>query len=159
MQDHEDLLLLLVGDGVEKERLQKLAAQMSLSNVRFEGFVSRGSYPDLLNICSIGLVCLSPKNQTPVVPGKILGYMAAGLPIVAFLNSASDGHAIIKNAACGVSADSGNIAACAAAMRELLKRHDAFSEIGARGKKYAATHFSREGCVSKMESLLRENTA
>ena len=85
--------------------------------------------------------------------------MAAGLPIVAFLNSASDGHAIIKNAACGVSADSGNIAACAAAMRELLKRHDAFSEIGARGKKYAATHFSREGCVSKMESLLRENTA
>ena len=62
----------------------------------FEGFVGRDVYPDLLKICSLGLVCLSPQNQTPVVPGKILGYMAAGLPVVAFLQSQSDGHSIVQ---------------------------------------------------------------
>ena len=66
--------------------------------MRFEGFVGRDVYPDLLKICSLGLVCLSPQNQTPVVPGKILGYMAAGLPVVAFLQSQSDGHAIVQSA-------------------------------------------------------------
>ena len=73
MQDQTDLLFLFVGDGKEKERLQNIAQTKKLSNVRFEGFVSRENYPDLLSACSIGLVCLSPQNQTPVVPGKILG--------------------------------------------------------------------------------------
>jgi glycosyltransferase involved in cell wall biosynthesis len=81
MQEQEDLLFLLVGDGKEKERLQQIAKDKNLNNVRFEGFISRDTYPDLLNACDIGLVCLSPQNQTPVVPGKILGHMAAGLPV------------------------------------------------------------------------------
>ena len=95
MQDNTDLLFLLVGDGQEKVKLQKMAQEKSLSNVRFEGFVSHEAYPELLSICSIGLVCLSPENNTPVVPGKILGYMAAGLPIAAFLQSSCDGHDIV----------------------------------------------------------------
>jgi Glycosyltransferase len=85
MQDVKELLFLFVGDGNEKFNLQKMAKEKSLSNVRFEGFVSHKLYPELLRICNIGLVCLSPLNKTPVVPGKILGYMAAGLPIAAFL--------------------------------------------------------------------------
>jgi hypothetical protein len=30
------------------------------------------------------------------VPGKILGHMAAGLPVAAFLHTASDGHDLIN---------------------------------------------------------------
>ena len=79
------------------------------------------AYPDLLSICSLGLVCLSPRNQTPVVPGKILGYMAAGLPVAAFLHKASDGHAIIEDAGCGITADSANVEACVQVFKELVK--------------------------------------
>ncbi len=73
-----------------------------LNNVRFENFVSRDDYSDLLKICSLGMVCLSPKNKTPVIPGKILGYMASGLPVAAFLHKSSDGHKVIKNSGCGL---------------------------------------------------------
>ena len=69
MQDEPSLMFLMVGDGKEKLRLQKLAADRGLNNVRFEGFISREVYPDLLKACSIGLVCLSPQNKTPV--GKL----------------------------------------------------------------------------------------
>ena len=41
MQDHTELLFLLVGDGQEKEKLQKMAQEKSLSNLRIDGFVSR----------------------------------------------------------------------------------------------------------------------
>ena len=60
MSDQSELLFLLVGNGKEKEKLQKLALEKSLNNVCFKGFVSREVYPDLLRICSIGLICLSP---------------------------------------------------------------------------------------------------
>jgi len=158
MRDDTELLFLLVGDGQEKEKLQNVVQEKSLSNVRFEGFVSREEYSDLLQICSIGLVCLSPLNKTPVVPGKILGYMAAGLPVAAFLQSSSDGHGVIKSAQCGFSADSADKDACVQSMCTLLSQRDSFAKLGQNGKSYAAKHFSKEVCVSQLESML-EDTA
>ncbi len=155
MQDQTGLLFLLVGDGKEKENLQQLARDKKLSNVQFEGFISRDTYPDLLNSCTIGLVCLSPQNQTPVVPGKILGHMAAGLPVVAFLHTASDGHALIAEAGCGVSANSADLDACVQVLQELIARSDdAFEQVGQAGKRYAIEHFSKQVCVSQLETML-----
>jgi glycosyltransferase involved in cell wall biosynthesis len=154
MQDRTDLLFLMVGDGKEKERLQQVVANKRLSNVRFEGFISRDVYPDLLSICSIGLVCLSPQNNTPVVPGKILGHMAAGLPVAAFLHTNSDAHSMIADAKCGVSANSANMDACITAMRSLLAEESNFNDIGQSGRRYALEHFSKEVCVSQIENML-----
>lgn len=154
MQDQTDLLFLLVGDGKEKERLQQLAAAKNLKNVRFEGFISREVYPDLLSVCSIGLVCLSPQNQTPVVPGKILGHMAAGLPVAAFLHTASDAHQMIGDAQCGVSANSADIQGCVQVMRDLVARESEFERIGQAGKRFAIEHFSKEVCVTQLEAML-----
>jgi colanic acid biosynthesis glycosyl transferase WcaI len=154
MQDSCDLLFLMVGDGKEKERLQELTKKTGLNNVRFEGFISRDVYPDLLAACSIGLVCLSPQNQTPVVPGKILGHMAAGLPVAAFLHTNSDAHSMIAEAACGISANSGNLSACVKALQDLLADEASFAEIGQRGKRFALAHFSKEVCVTQLEAML-----
>lgn len=155
LQDQSELLFLLVGDGKEKEKLHALAKEKNLNNVQFEGFISRDVYPDLLKACSIGLVCLSPQNKTPVVPGKILGHMASGLPVVAFLHTASDGHAMIAEAKCGVSANSADWDHCAEVLRVLMQRSDAFESIGLAGKQYATEHFSKEVCVSQLEAMIR----
>ncbi len=154
MRDQPDLLFLLVGDGKEKGRLMQLAKDKDLPNVRFEGFISRDAYPDLLKASSIGLVCLSPDNQTPVVPGKIMGHMAAGLPIVAFLHHASDGHALILDAQCGVSAYSGDWDACADALTKLIENGHNFEQLGQSGLTYAKKHFSKEVCIDQLEAML-----
>jgi colanic acid biosynthesis glycosyl transferase WcaI len=157
MQDESDLLFLVVGDGKEKEKLERIARQKALKNVRFEGFVSRDAYPSLLSMCSIGLVCLSPQNQTPVVPGKILGHMAAGLPVAAFLHSSSDAHALINQAQCGVSANSNDFTECLTAMKSLMAKQTEFKKIGESGRAYALANFSKEVCVSQIEELLIKN--
>ncbi len=154
MRDQPDLLFLLVGDGKEKGRLMQLTKDKNLANVRFEGFISRDAYPDLLKASSIGLVCLSPENQTPVVPGKIMGHMAAGLPIVAFLHHASDGHALIFDAQCGVSAYSGDWDACADALTKLIENGHNFEQLGQSGLTYAKKHFSKEVCIDQLEAML-----
>jgi colanic acid biosynthesis glycosyl transferase WcaI len=154
MQDQTDLLFLMVGDGKEKSRLQALAIEKRLNNVKFEGFISREVYPDLLRACSIGLVCLSPQNKTPVVPGKILGHMASGLPVAAFVHTASDAHSLIQDAKCGVSANSGDLEGCVRAMHGLLANASEFNKIGQQGKGYAAKHFSKEVCVTQLVHLI-----
>lgn len=154
VQNKLDLLFLFVGDGKEKEKLQSIARQKKLNNVRFEGFISRDVYPDLLSNCDLGLVCLSPKNKTPVVPGKILGHMAAGIPTIAFLHNCSDGHALIAESGCGVSADSSNIDLCIEALQKIMSNAEKFNAIGIAGKNYAYEHFSKEVCVSRLEKLI-----
>lgn len=154
LQDLTDLLFLFVGDGKEKENLIAIAKNKNLKNVRFEGFISRDVYPNLLAISSIGLVCLSPQNKTPVVPGKILGHMAAAIPVAAFLHTASDGHQLVKDAECGISIQSHDWDACALALRQFMSKSAQFTEIGMRGKSYATEHFSKEKCVEQLESML-----
>jgi colanic acid biosynthesis glycosyl transferase WcaI len=154
MQANSDLLFLFVGDGKEKEALERLAKTKALNNVLFKPFISRDEYPDLLDECDVGLVCLSPKNKTPVVPGKILGHMAAALPVVAFLHAASDGHSLIDQANCGASADSSDFEACLMAMQNLVDRHAELQQLGNAGKKYAKLNFSKQNCVSQLESIL-----
>jgi len=155
MQDCKELLFLIVGDGAEKENLQQSAQSKNLNNVMFQPFVSRDDYPALLDICSIGLVCLSPKNQTPVVPGKVLGYMATSLPVVAFLHSKSDGHSLIKESGCGVSAISDDSESAHQVMRNVYNNRDDLSTMGNAGQNYARQHFSKEACVSQLEELLK----
>ena len=93
--------------------------------------------------------------MTPVVPGKILGHMAAGLPVAAFLHTASDGHALIAEAQCGVSANSADLAACVQSLQSLISKSDeSFKQIGLAGTRYATEHFSKEVCVTQLEAML-----
>jgi glycosyltransferase involved in cell wall biosynthesis len=155
MASRTDLLFLFVGDGKEKQRLQNIASEKGLTNVRFEGFISRDNYPDLLHCCDIGLVCLSPQNNTPVVPGKILGHMAAGLPVAGFLHRASDAHEMIRAADCGVSAYSDDLDACVHALENLIQSDEELLRLGRNGQEYAAKHFSKKACVDQLQALMQ----
>ena len=81
--------------------------------------------------------------------------MASGLPVAAFVHTASDAHALIADAQCGVSANSGNIDICVQAMRGLLAQSSEFERIGQLGKDYAIKHFSKEVCVTELVSLIQ----
>jgi colanic acid biosynthesis glycosyl transferase WcaI len=154
VKDLFDLSFLLVGDGSEKAGLERLAAELGCANVLFRPFVSREEYPSLVREADVGLVCLSPKNRTPVVPGKILGYMAAGIPVLAFLNRESDAHSLIRDAGCGLTAPSDRPDMVVAAIREMYSKRDSLSQRGENGLSYVLAHFDREACVDRLEELI-----
>lgn len=150
--ENENLLFLIVGDGSDKLRLQQKASD--LSNVMFQDFVGRGDYPDLLAASDLGIVSLSEKNKTPVVPGKLLGYMAAKMPVFAILNRESDAHGLIEEAKCGVSVAADQSALIAEKFTELLHKEMQWDEMGMAGYEYASSHFSKEKSVSLLEQLM-----
>lgn len=154
VQSLTDLRFLIVGDGSEKKKLEALVEKKNLKNVIFKPFIGRDDYASLLKACNVGLVSLSPKNKTPVVPGKILGYMAASLPVVAFLNKESDGHEIIRESGCGFSVVSDELSGVVSA---ITKTYDTRTQSTARGKigfEYAKKHFSKEACVDVLVSYI-----
>ncbi|MEO0271919.1 MAG: glycosyltransferase family 4 protein [candidate division WOR-3 bacterium] len=152
----QDIVLLIVGDGTEKQKLVKEVQSKGLKNVLFYPFIPKEEYAKLLKEVDVGLVSLSSKNKTPVVPGKILGYMAAGLPILGILNKESDGHSIIKDAECGYSTISDDYSKLAELMVKMYREKHLLREMGYKGYMYAVENFSKDRCIDKIENIFRE---
>lgn len=150
VRDLKDVVFLFVGDGMEKPKLEDLVRNKNLNNVIFKSFVSKDEYPYLVKDCDVGLVSLSNKNRTPVVPGKILGYMAAKLPVIAFLNQESDGHNIIKKANCGFSCIHGDIQKAEEIVRKIHRNKNDLIRYGENGYNYLVNNFDREICIQKL---------
>ncbi|OGM76895.1 hypothetical protein A2188_00225 [Candidatus Woesebacteria bacterium RIFOXYA1_FULL_43_9] len=72
--------LVLVGDGPDKTKLEKLARKLKLTNCRFTGRINHGNIWSYYQKASLFVF----PSLTDVQPGVIFEAMFAGLPIVAF---------------------------------------------------------------------------
>ncbi|MGQ9854624.1 MAG: glycosyltransferase family 4 protein [Candidatus Oleimicrobiaceae bacterium] len=148
------ILFLIVGDGVEKARLQTKARQMGLANVRFLPMQPRERYPSVLHASDVCLVTLHDKVKTPVVPSKILSIMAAGRPVVAAVDLNGDAPRLIEQAQCGFCVPSEDPHALAEAVLLLYRDPSLREELGRNGRQYAEEHLSLQACVGRYEELL-----
>ncbi len=155
VRDCPAIRFLFVGDGSEKKRLMARASAENIANVIFKPYVDTRTYPGLVNSAAdVGLVVLSMKNKTPVVPGKILGFMAAGKPVLAFLHQESDAHGLIRSAGCGLSATSADVATAAALVKQMYGQKSKLADWGNSGRAYARQHFGKAAVLKSLVKLL-----
>lgn len=153
LKDNKDICFLFVGDGSDKNRLLELAKNYKLDNVIFQSFVSKEDYPELAKDADVGLISLSSKNTTPAVPAKLSGYMAAAIPVVAFVHKESDIHRIIKEAKCGFSAISDDDKKALDIILKIYQEKNKLKEYGDNGFRYLLVNFTKEICLEKFEKL------
>jgi len=151
----DEITILIVGDGSEKKRLVRMKEKYSLNNIIFKPFVSLEEYPKLVKDVDAGIVCLSSLNKTPVVPGKVMGYMASSVPIVALLNKESDGHMMIKEAECGYSiASDASKDKIIKLFLKLYYESDNLQQYGENGLRFVSKHFTKKVCIDKLIRLI-----
>lgn len=153
------ICFLIVGEGLDKKRLMGISDKYKLDNVLFKPFVSIDEYPKLVNCADIGIISLNNLNKTGVYPAKILGYMAASLPILAFLHKNSDGHELVNNAKCGISinSDEKNIEKISELIIKMYLDKGKLKKYGENGFKYVQDHFSKTRLVKKIDSLINDS--
>jgi colanic acid biosynthesis glycosyl transferase WcaI len=154
LRDHPRIVLLIVGDGVEKARLQKKAQDLGLSNVRFMPVVTSEQYPEVVASADLCLATLQKSLLCPVVPSKLLGYMAAGRPIVASFPEGGDAPRVVREAGCGVSVPAGDPARLAQAIVEASENPDEWRARGERGRRFVEANHDRERAMALYDSLL-----
>ena len=155
LREHKDVLFLLVGDGVEKQKAQVMSQKMGLENILWLPIQPWSIYPEILAASDICLINLHPELRTPVVPSKLLSIMAAARPVIASLPAESDARHIIDDAGCGLCVDAGDEVALADAIRKLALDRALGKKMGQRGRTYAEEHLSREACTSEMEAVMK----
>jgi len=156
LSSRPEILFLMVGDGVEKEKAVSAAKSLGLANILWLPMQPLAVYPQILAASDVSMINLHPELRTPVVPSKLLSIMSAGRPVVASLPAESDARAIIADAGCGVCVEAGNGAALADAILNMQADPAAAEAMGRRGREYVESHFSRSICIDQMERFLME---
>ena len=82
-KERSDLHLLLMGDGAEKMKLQKLAIELNICNITFLDSMSKEDVPDILSLMDVSLVPLKKSDLfKTVIPSKIFENSAMQIPIL-----------------------------------------------------------------------------
>ncbi len=157
LRDEKEILFLLVGDGVQKEREFARSRDLGLENIVWLPMQPWAVYPDVLAASDASLINLHPELHTPVVPSKLLSIMAAARPVIASLPSESDARRILAEAGAGLCVPAGDAQALAAAIRQLHAQPSLAQEMGRRGRTYVEAHFSRQACIDQLEAVLLDS--
>lgn len=101
MMAHENAHFLFVGQGDEVQLINNLAKKWALTNYTYLPSVDQVTFKYILSEVDVGLFSLSARHSSHNFPGKLLGYMVQGLPILGSVNFGNDLLEIVNNSCSG----------------------------------------------------------
>jgi colanic acid biosynthesis glycosyl transferase WcaI len=144
LQSYEDILLLLVGEGRLKDRVEEMAWEAGLKNLRFLPFQPRERLSELQATADVSLVTLAPGRGRTSVPSKVLGYLAAARPVIAAVDAGCDTADLVRNARCGLVTPSGEAVHLARTILHLFRNPHLGHKMGKAGRKYFEQNLERK---------------
>jgi glycosyltransferase involved in cell wall biosynthesis len=152
LQD-DQVRLVLVGDGPEKEALIASSRRRRLRNVTFLEPQPKEAMPALLASADIAVVAL--KTRLPgAVPSKLYEAMASGLPVV--LVAEGEPADIVRSTGAGIAVSPGDVDGLADALRQLARSDDERARFGAAARAAAVERFDRRPILDRfIEELAR----
>ena len=146
---------LLVGDGKERQQLERTAQQLKLSNVTFTGSVAKSRMPAVLAASD---ACVATLQNIPMFtttyPNKVFDYMAAGRPTILGIDGVI--RQVIEDAQAGIFVQPGDDKALANAVLTLANDRTKAQAIGASARAYVQKHFERSQQAEQFAELLEK---
>lgn len=154
LQSVSNIRFLLVGDGTERPALQRMAAQLRLSNVQF---VPYQPYARMNEIYACSDICYVPQaggTATDGVPSKVYRILAAGRPVIAATEPDSDLGRLVLDSGAGLVVSPTDPAAVAQAVEEIRSQRALWEQRGAEARRFVERHYSREVVTRQYHELL-----
>jgi len=154
LQDKKDIYFRIVGDGAQKEKLEKFVIKENLQNVSIENPVPKNEVTNILENSDVLFLSLidSPLYRFGISLNKLFDYMASGRVVVFAGNSKNNP---IKDAHAGYSIVPDDVEILEKTILEIytLSQEDR-NEIGQKIRTYAEQNYAIEVLVDKFEKLL-----
>ena len=153
-KNHNEVQFFLIGNGIEKEKLQHNSEKYNLKNIHFFSSIPKEKIPDLLRYADLLLHCFAPINvfKYGISPNKIFDYLASEKPIIMSVKTSNN---IVQEAGAGITVEPGNAEALA---RGILKIENMTLEerqkLGANGRAYVEKYHSTQVLGDILEKIL-----
>jgi len=161
---YPDATLLIIGDGLERERLETLVRCRGLTGrVLFTGRLPYNRVPVYLSACTAGIgggwygenlplkrrFCFSGSSAL-----KVFSYLACGLPVI--VPDIADLAGMVRRAGCGLVVEPGRVEDLTAALSAVLENPLHWGEAGLRGRAFIEREAAWEHRASQIISLVNK---
>ncbi len=157
LQDMPQVHILLVGDGKDRPRLERLAAAWHLQNVTFVGARPKAEMPRFLAASD---ACVAILRNIPMFrttyPNKVFDYMAAGRPTILAIDGVI--REVVEAARGGIFVPPGDARALAEGIRHLARHPEEARRMGQNARAYVQAHFERRDQARAFQELLQSLT-
>ena len=141
---YQDIEFIMIGDGVNKPDLEKLAAGEGLKNVKFFPFQNYEDISEVFSLGDIGLIVSKPNIGENSVPSKTWSIMAAEQPVLASFDPQSELGQIIRKAECGICVAANDEEKFKQAILELYKDEEGRKRMGSNGRRFVVQNLTRK---------------
>lgn len=86
----KDVFFLIVGEGTDYSKLEKYVSEFMPCHVKIMQRLPKEEYDIVVGACDVGMICLDYRFTIPNFPNRLLGYMQAGLPVLAMTDANTD---------------------------------------------------------------------
>lgn len=156
LKQHKDIVLMLVGSGMEKPMLVQKAAEWGLDNVVFVDSVSKEVIVDYVAASDVCTAVLKKLDTFKTVyPNKVFDYMSAKRPIIIAIDGVA--KKLVEDAGAGIYVEPENAKEFADAVLK-FKNDIGFSRrCVENGFQYVSENFARDKLANKYLDLLKND--
>ena len=156
LQHRADCALLVVGDGTDRLRTQAECARQGLENVVFVPEMDPHRLRGLLRVCHIGFVSLDRRLRSHNIPGKLLSYLEAGLPVLASINPGNDLRQVIESGRVGMVAWNGEDEKLHQAATRMIEDPEERSRMAEAARTLCRSVFSSDAVARQIVDALQK---
>ena len=142
LRECHDMFFLLVGSGSEVQRLNAEIEKQDLRNIRILPPIPQQEYLQCLSEFDVGLISLDRGLKTHNFPGKLLGYVLCGKPILASVSSGNDLIEYLHHADAGIACTNGEDEKLRTAALLLATNPEIRQRMGRNARALGKTTFS-----------------
>jgi glycosyltransferase involved in cell wall biosynthesis len=148
--------IVLIGDGPDKERLQKQVAELGLKNVHLLDPVPKAEIFDYTNAADFGIISLADNEVfRGARPNKLFDYTFLGKPIITTVDG--EVRQIVEQNRVGVFSGAENPKGLAEAIMQMSQyTPDRLTEIKANGREFIDREGDRQKLAKKFFGILKE---
>ena len=149
------LRLLFIGRGSRLDEVRRRVGELGIEAiVRFSDLLASEQLPESFGLAQLAVVTMRPGFEGLVVPSKLQGYMARGVPVL-YIGPEGDMEQFINRSSGGIAIPCNDVAGVAAALVALAGDPDKLASLGRAGRLYYDDHFARTHGLAKYESVIR----
>lgn len=152
LKEKNDIHFLIVGEGVEKQKLQNRVKSLELNNITFLQSQPKESIPSLLTTSDIALIPLVSDKLLDAVPSKLLEAWGCKLPVI--LIAGGEAADIVSKAQGGIVVNSNDVEGIMTAIIKLKDSPALMDKYSKNGFDYVSRYYDRESLARVMEKVI-----
>lgn len=158
LQEHPDIAMVFVGEGVKKPELQEKAKALGLKNASFLPYQPKERLIESFAAADVFVVSLKVGMSGYIVPSKLYGILAAGRPYIAAVEELSEAVEIAQKHHCGLPAKTADPKDLAIKILMLYNDREMARQMGENARRVAEDFFDLKPNVQAYFELFRDLT-